>query len=61
MEKNWVSGNLPVGNCVMGGLLTKIMLCNYDPYYLLSWDKTKVLQSVSPVGSSGTELLIMSP
>ena len=28
-------------------------------YYL--WDKITVLQSVSPVGSSGTKLLIMSP
>ena len=27
----------------------------------ISWNKKKVLQSVSPVGSSGTKLLIISP
>ena len=28
-----------------------------DLYYLLSWNKTKVLQSVSPVGSRDTYLI----
>jgi hypothetical protein len=32
-----------------------------NKYYLSSWNKTKVLQFVSPVGSSGTKLLIKSP
>ena len=44
-----------------GGILTALQPESTVCYYLLSWNKTEVLQSVSPIGSSGTNLLLISP